>query len=225
MILFVAAEDTATKSNLPIAEKIYTANDILLFAEKATKQNLLNIFAEEFEKNDRTPLLVMSHGTNQSFEDNNSQKVFETKADILLLNKRHSFIYACHTANDTGKTVQDKLSSESFYWAYTGAITPPPILDGNTEDVLNQKLAVFIPIFQNIKDCFSYVKSSDEIILFLNDLKEQCETAEIKFYEMGLINEMDLFKSLYQLWSRLRVFQGNNLLEIKHIEAEEGSIF
>jgi hypothetical protein len=223
MILFVPAHDSQTYSNLAIAQKITGLNDICLFENDAIKSELLQILTADFAENtDRNSLFVMSHGEGGSFDDNQRSLLFVEKTEIRLLNDRKCFVYACLTANESGRFIAQNLSNNSVYWAYTGSITAPPIVEiGYVDEAV---LAEFIPIFTFIKNSFNNCHTEKAIHEFLQHLKNLCEQAADNLDIIGDFDQ-EIYACLNHIWGRLCVFIGGNKEDIRHIEAETGYLF
>ncbi|MEM9538457.1 MAG: hypothetical protein AAGA60_02980 [Cyanobacteria bacterium P01_E01_bin.42] len=210
MIVFVPGYDPSTYANLKIARLLNPSNCILLFENKATREELVNIL--EISK---FPLFVMSHGISNAFKAQpdpkptnrkevqtlNQENIAFSNMDVTLLKQRTVYAFACNTAQELGEVA---ANFGSIWWGYSDTV-PCPFDNPNPEVT-----TIFVDIFDFIKDNFTDPVSSEDIQIFLDKLKIKCENSAEQIDLIDAQEEFDdilaIYATLIQIWDRLRVW-------------------
>jgi hypothetical protein len=209
MIYFITDHDAATSANHLIFKNLLKENGLQLLVGQATRDRLVAGLNDHPE----FPLWVMGHGKSSHFLDQNDAIAIGMD-DQVFFGQRSSFVYACHTANELGLV----LGREGIYWGYTGAIQAPDTRNQNS-------VTIFAQLFDLIIAQFPKATTEQSIQNLLAQIKSSSEEAEYKFDELFALGD-DVLEAqfcLLHLWSRLRVWRGQNLLV--HPDAEQSPIF
>ncbi len=213
MIVFITAFDEATKGNMAVILPVLQKTTTQLINNQAIKDNLILTL----QSLPHIPLFVATHGKPFYFEDNNGNPVLE-KEEINLLSKRKTYVFACWTANELGRTQWGNAT----YYGYTGGVSTPDADDSRLIDI--QK-----PIFEYIIRNFSLCNTEIEIYGFIENLKKEVDKALDNLFDLWESDaEIDTSSTdafLNDIWKKLRVYHLNNPETILHKVGFQTDIF
>lgn len=210
MIVFATCHDENTRISFEFAKGIAHDNDTALFEKDATHERLLKVLNE----NSKKPLMGFSHGLETGWVDQNNKIVFEGQ-DFNILEKRAIFSYSCLTARELGQKTTNL--SDCIYWGYSDKVLIGSNIEGKTlESILNA--------FRFIRESFHVQSDKHSILKFLNDLKQLCDSLQIRFIQDNAIEYvhewvLGLSMTLRDLWAKLVVSFDNSF--ISHSERIE----
>jgi hypothetical protein len=213
MIIFVSSYDSPTISNHNVLEAIVYGKGIVLLANQATRDNLI----QSLLANPNLPVFVVTHGSDESFFYDAREIAFDL-ADAHLLTHRNVYVYACLTSNELGKACSDQ---NCIYFGYTGVVKA---LHDDPRSI-NHFRTIMNFIIQN----FPQVNSQASAKQFAIELKETCEQQEGAIIELSNENSnYDLLGSLSclnDIWNRLRIYIATSSVVVIHPQAVVGDIF
>lgn len=156
--------------------------------------------------------MIFSHGEKHRFIGNDGEPAF-TMADIALLAHRKSFVYACWTAVQLGKTAAKQPNC--WYAGYNNAV----ITGGS--DIPNEMQQ----IFRFIKNNFYALRNKQEIDLFLQTLSDLCNQIEEYYLEKypESLDYIGIATTLRNIWAKLEIWTANE--KFAHPEAIEAPLW
>ena len=213
MLVFVPGYDSATRSNLSIANDFeLDANDI--FLNQNADRNELFKFINQMDS-----IFIMSHGgKNAIFYDGDKEAI--NCQDATSFANKNFFVFACHTATNLGKIMAD---NRNVWWGYTGAISAP--------DSEQEVREIVKPIFKYVLDNFHLVTydSNPSISEVLVEIKVLCDTANEQLDSLNTNDDLNYFDTklcLEHFWNRLRIWYKDGILEpMKHPHAPSPFLF
>jgi hypothetical protein len=206
VIFFVPGYDSATESNLAVAERILPEVCHSLLGHRATREALMSALSRE-----AVPLFAMAHGRPYRLLAHGGESAL-TGDDTSALARRAVFAYACHTATGLGELA---ARNGTNWWGYTGSVTAP--------DSAPVFLSLFVEIFTYLRDEFPHASSPEEHGKVLRRLSELCQDAEQSITDL-LDRDPDLdvapaFLCLSHIWQRLRVWSPGGSSPLMHPDA------
>jgi hypothetical protein len=213
MIFFVPAYDPGTHDNLLMVQCITTDSSLKLFGAQATKDAL-----ERELKHSTSPLFTMSHGDADQLKAQEGQTAL-SEENIHLLKERAVYAFACNTAIQLGESAAQKGST---WWGYCCPISCAP--DSPYVRSLFANLFIFI------RDHFHTAVSPQQKQTMLEELRKRCEEAfhkELPDCYIGTSLEPNLqeYRTLIEIWNRLRVWSPGTPQAEKHPSASEPAIY
>lgn len=213
MIVFVPAYDPATNANLAVAREVASAEDVTLFAEHATRENLTAALRARATE----ALFSMSHGRPEHLCAQGGSAAL-TVQDAAATGRRAVYAFACHTANRLGSEMS---RSGITWWGYTGAIQCP-------EDAACFRF-LFVELFRFIREAFVAASTIAERRAALEEIARRCEEAQ------GVVDDhasrdpdLDVWTAyhcLLHVWDRLRVWPPGASHPQAHDRAQPPSLF
>jgi hypothetical protein len=187
MLVFIPTYDDQTRDNWSVADGILPVEVLLLFADSATRDNLLRALEQE------ETVFVMSHGDENAIMESSNSEAFSS-ADVPQFPNKQAFVYACDTVHELGESFKN---NGSIYWGYNTTILSP-VTEPDAKKRLFQRIFSFI--IQQFTDC----RSEEAIHQFLKNLKNLCDSAR---NELNTIEPFDLSShaAIRDIWNRLRV--------------------
>ena len=213
MIVFVPGYDPATNANLAVACELVSAQDIALFAEHATRENLVVALQARIAD----ALFSMSHGRPEHICAQGGDAAL-TVRDAGEIGRRSVYAFACHTASRLGS---DMSRSGVTWWGYTGAIQCP-------EDAAPFRL-LFVELFRFIREAFVGASTTIERRAVLEEIARRCEEAQGVVDEHAIrdpdIDVWAAYHCLLHVWDRLRVWPAGVSHPEAHARAKPPSLF
>lgn len=189
MILFAPAYDPATRSNHRMALRFEDRASFALLNEDATRVRLLLALQASTES-----LVAFSHGTHDGFKGQDAEMAL-VSTDAPSLGGRRTFVYACHTGTDLGRTM---ALSGIAWWGYTGPITAPPDHADEAD--------IVAPVFEYLVTAFLGNQDPGSLPEIFDRLQSRCAEAEERLDVMGEDVDMEAYFCLLHIWARLRVW-------------------
>ena len=189
MIIFATNHDDSTAESMSIAKSIIDENDLILLENNAVRIQFLATL-----KSNAANLMIFSHGTAQNCLGNDENVAFSID-DIVLLNNRKSFVYACWTATELGKMAA--LQPNCLYAGYNNTV-----ITGGSEIPSEMQR-----IFRFIKINFQNIDNQQNAENFLNNLSKLCTEAEqnyLKLYPKNL-DYIGISTTLRNIWAKLEI--------------------
>jgi hypothetical protein len=203
LIFFVPRYDAATEANLAVARSLLFEGASALFADAATREQLLSALAHG-----EAPLFAMAHGRRNRLLAQDGEEALG-RDDHLVLKGRAVFAYACHTATELGQEIS---VSTGTWWGYTGSIAAP--------ETSPACLPLFTWVFSYVRDSFFRASTSQERMDIIVRLAELCDQAAFQVDDAGEADpDLDVGSALFSLlhiWQRLRVWEPGAIAPLKH---------
>jgi hypothetical protein len=199
MILFVPAYDPQTRSNLAIAQQLACEPPegvCHLFGDGATRAALIDALG-----NRKSSVFVMSHGQQTRLVAQWGETAIDEQDEQVLtcLAGRAVFAYACHTANQLGRTAAHQ---GAIWWGYTGKLQCP---------VHEPPFGVlFSRLFQFIINRFWMAMHPLDRDSFFVELRSRSDAVACAIDDFGeRYADMDTFSAqlcALHVWDRLRIW-------------------
>lgn len=193
-IFFVSAHDEPTHANLQVAQLITCHSDVKVFEANATRDGLLQAFADN---PDNKSVFSMSHGSKFATIGSDGGPALD-EDDAAVLSQYNVFAWACLT----GVTLGHRLAQTgTTWWGYDNAVTAP--------DDRPEFLHILSNVVANAKTNFASGIDASSIALVLDGIRTCCVDA---IEELNTANapNVENFFPLYsfcnQFWQRLSVW-------------------
>lgn len=214
-IIFSTSYDDATQANCRIAEKIQEKENFKfpLFGINAVREKLHDIIKTPPS---RRELIIMSHGSQTSVQDNNKKSALEIK-DSKSINSFRIFALACKTSNEIGR----HFAIEGTLWCgYNCSVTAPPSTS-DYDHIISESLLKIFKISLRIND-------ENSASTALEEIKEICTSLEEQIYQENghtSTEAFSIFLLCKQLWANLEILLPNSTDPIRHKEGVLPSVF
>lgn len=198
ILFFVSAHDGPTKSNLVVANKIASAEDVKLFAQNATRANL---HASLVGPTQHQAVFAMAHGSKPAVYDNQGEAAIHSGDASSFLGST-VFAWACYTGVQLGNSM---AQGGVTWWGYDSAITAP--------DDRPEYLEIYCALFRQVKDTFATGTDKASVDAVLEGIRIACIRAVKELDALGAPDDpdaMSLYSCCNQTWERLSVWLGTN---------------